>query len=185
MLTYLSDTQIPAAVPAVKATTTNVIYDMLSSPPDMKVQKHLYNEIANALDTSTGKGWADQTLLPRLVFLNSAIRESLRCNPASIVNLQRKVVPKEGVTLPSGQHLPKGTWLGVPVVGIHSDENIYPNAAKYEPFRFCNRKPGEEPDEKDAAVPVTSTGVVNVTDTFLPFGAGKFAWYVYSYFSDE
>ena len=184
MLTYFSDFQIPAAVPAVKATTTNVIYDMLSSPPDMKVQEHLYNEIANNLDTSPGKGWTDQTLLPRLVFLNSAIRESLRCNPNSSVVLEQKVLPKEGVTLPSGQHLPKGTWLGVPIVGVHSDENIYPNAANYEPFRFCNRKPGEEPDEKDAAIPVTSTGVVNVSDTFLSFGAGKFAWYVYSYLSD-
>ena len=144
----------------------------------MKVQEHLHNEIVNALDTSPGKGWADQTLLPRLVFLNSAIRETLRCNPSSVVNIQRKVLAKQGVTLPSGQHLPKGTWLGVPVVGIHSDENIYSNVAKYDAFRFCNRKPGEEPDEKDAAIPNSSTGVVNVTDTFLAFGAGKFAWYV-------
>jgi cytochrome P450 len=159
----------------------NVIHDLLSSPPDMKVREHLYNEIANALDTSPGKGWADQDLLPRLVFLNSAIRESLRCNPVTVVAIERKVVLKEGVTLPSGQHLPKGASAGLPVVGIHSDENTYPNAAKYEPFRFCSHKPGEEPDEKYAATPVTSTGVVNVTDTFLSFGAGKFAWYVCSY----
>jgi cytochrome P450 len=150
----------------------------------MKVREHLYNEIVNALDTSPGKGWADQDLLPRLVFLNSAIRETLRCNPASVIAVERKVVPKEGVTLPSGQHLPKGSLLGVPVVGIHSDENIYPNAAKYEPFRFCNRKPGEEPDGKDAAISVTSTADVNITDIFLSYGAGKFAWYVYSDLSD-
>ncbi|OXV06042.1 hypothetical protein Egran_06192 [Elaphomyces granulatus] len=143
---------VSVAVPSVQIVTTNIIHDMLSSPSDMKVREHLYNEIANALDTSPGKGWADQHLLP-----------------------QGKVIPKEGITLPSWQQLPKGTWLGIPVVGIHSDENIYPNAAKYEPFRFCNRKPGEELDEKDAAIPVTSTGVVNVTDIFLPFGAGKSA----------
>ncbi|KAN0073881.1 Cytochrome P450 [Elaphomyces granulatus] len=166
---------ISVAVPTVQTTTTNVIYDMLSSPPDMKVREHLYNEIVNALDTSPGKGWADQDLLPRLVFLNSAIRETLRCNPASVIAVERKVVPKEGVTLPSGQHLPKGSLLGVPVVGIHSDENIYPNAAKYEPFRFCNRKPGEEPDGRDTAISITSTGDVNITDIFLSFGAGKFA----------
>jgi len=163
------------AVPGVQMVTTNIIYDILSSPSDMKVREHLYNEIVNALDTSPGKGWADQHLLPRLVFLNSAIRETLRCNPVAVVSAERKVIPKEGITLPSGQQLPKGARLGIPVVGIHSDENIYPNAAKYEPFRFCNRKPGEELDEKDAAIPVTSTGVVNVTDIFLSFGAGKSA----------
>lgn len=144
----------------------------------MKVQEHLYNEIAKALDTSPGRGWADQGLTPRLVFLNSAIRETMRCNSISVVNVERKVLSKQGITLPSGQHLPKGTWLGVPAVGVHSDQNLYPNAATYEPFRFCNRKPGKEPDEKDAAIPVTSTAVVNVTDTFLGFGAGKYAWYV-------
>jgi cytochrome P450 len=150
----------------------------------MKVREHLYNEIVNALDTSSGKGWADQDLLPRLVFLNSAIRESLRCSPPTVISTERKVVSKEGITLPSGQQLPKGARLGVPAMAIHSDENIYPNAAKYEAFRFCNRKPGEEVDEKYAAIPVTSTGVVNVTDIFLSFGAGKSAWYVYSYLSD-
>ncbi|KAB5570732.1 cytochrome P450 [Coniochaeta sp. 2T2.1] len=162
---------IPAAVPAIKITTTNTIYDVLSSPPEMGLQDMLYNEISNALDPTPGKGWADTTLLNRLVLLNSAIRETMRLNPVSVVTLERKINPKEGVTLPSGQHLPHGTWIGVPVVGVHSDENLYPNAASYEPFRFCNRKPGES----EGAGQMTSTGVVNVTDTFLPFGAGKFA----------
>ncbi|PGH19459.1 hypothetical protein AJ80_03960 [Polytolypa hystricis UAMH7299] len=166
---------IPAASPSTKATATNVIYDVLSCPPDMKVQDHLYNEIASALNSSPDKGWADQGLLPRLVLLNSAIRETMRCHPVSSINVERKVVAKGGVTLPSGYHLPKGTMLGVPAVGIHADENIYPDAAKYDPFRHCNRRPGEKLDEKDTAVPLTSIGVVNVTDTFLPFGVGKFA----------
>ena len=138
----------------------------------MGLQDTLYNEISNALDPTPGKGWADTTLLNRLVLLNSAIRETMRLNPVSVVTLERKINPKEGVTLPSGQHLPQGTWIGVPVVGVHSDENLYPNAASYEPFRFCNRKPGEN----EGAGQMTSTGVVNVTDTFLPFGAGKYAW---------
>jgi cytochrome P450 len=171
--------QIPAAVPAIKITTTNAIYDILSSPPDTHVRDHLYDEIMAALDTSAeGHGWGDQGLLPRLVLLNSAIRETMRLNPVSVVTLERKILPKEGVTLPSGQHLPRGTWLGVPVVGVHSDESIYPDAATYQPFRFCNRKPEEQPGTVAAAEKLTSTGVVNVTDTFLPFGAGKFAWYV-------
>lgn len=68
----------------------------------MKVQEGLYNGIANVLDTSPGKGWADQTLLPRLVFLESAIRESMRCGHVNVVVLEHKVLSKDGVTLPSG-----------------------------------------------------------------------------------
>ncbi|KAL2126380.1 hypothetical protein VTI74DRAFT_1019 [Chaetomium olivicolor] len=164
---------IPAAVPAIKITTTNTIYDILSSPPDMRVRDHLYDEITAAL--AEGQGWDDQGLLSRLVLLNSAIRETMRLNPVSVVTLERKILPKDGVTLPSGQHLPRGTWLGVPVVGIHSDENIYPDAAIYQPFRFCSRSPGETSGNIAGDEKLTSTGVVNVTDTFLPFGAGKFA----------
>lgn len=69
-------------------------------------------------------------------------------------------------------------------MGVHSDENIYPKAAKFEPFRFCNGKAGEEPDEKNDTIPVKSTGNINVADMFSPLGAGKFAWYAYSYLSD-
>lgn len=126
------------------------------------------------------RGWADPGLLPRLVLLNSAIRETMRCNPVSVITAERKVSAPGGVSLPSGgQHLPKGTWLGVPVVGVHSDESIYPNASTYQPFRFCSHDPNDKPDGICGTARVTSTGIVNVTDSFLAFGAGKFAWSVY------
>jgi len=33
-------------------------------------------------------------------------------------------------------HLPQGSRVSVSVCGIHHDEDIYPAAHNYEPFRF-------------------------------------------------
>lgn len=115
----------------------------------------------------------DSNLVARMPFANSAIRETLRLNPFSLVVLERVVLAKQGITLPSGQHLSKGTWLGVPTVGPQLDEAIYPNSRTYQPFRFCNRQPGEIKEG-----PITTNSISNITETFLPFGLGKWAWYV-------
>ncbi|PGH13920.1 hypothetical protein AJ79_03335 [Helicocarpus griseus UAMH5409] len=164
---------IPAAMPSITATVTNAIFDVLSCGPDMNVQEHLYREIVNALDTSPDKGWGDQSLLSRLVLLHSTLRETMRVNPVALVVGQRKVVSRAGVTLPSGQHIPKGTWLGVSTTGVHTE---YPNADMYDPFRFCAHRPDEKIERKDSyAPPNTSQGIVNVTDNFLTFGLGKVA----------
>jgi hypothetical protein len=46
---------------------------------------------------------ADKTLLTRLHYADSAIRESMRLNP--LFSLTQKVVDKDGLTLPDGTHL--------------------------------------------------------------------------------
>lgn len=144
----------------------------------MNLQEALHDEVAEALHLSSGKGWADPGLLPRLVLLESAIRESFRCNPISLIVAERKVLPKGGIALPSGETIPQGTILGIPTIGIHRDENIYQNAERYDPFRFCNRRPDHASANVDDAPsgPRTSSTVVNVTDSFLNFGVGKYAW---------
>lgn len=152
----------------------------MSSPCDTRAQEHLYDEINAALgacDGSNVNGWGDPSLLPRLALLNSACREALRLFPLSCFVSDKKVVHKDGLTLPSGQFLARGSYLGLPILEIHLDENIYANAATYQPFRFCSRQPGEPPMASDeSAGHITSNPVVNITDTFLSFGTGKDAW---------
>lgn len=63
------------------------------------------------------------------------------------------------------------------MLGIHRDEKYYPNANVFEPFRFIREpsiqkadKAASYEDELDAARPTT---------TYLGFGYGRHAWYVF------
>ncbi|KAI6855675.1 hypothetical protein KC338_g8761 [Hortaea werneckii] len=163
---------IPAAFPAVKSATTNALYDLLSTDPESGVLEVLHNEIASALE-SCAQGWADPALLSRLGYLESAIRESFRCNPVSLIVAERKVLARGGIDLPSGDHLPFGTILGVPTIGVHTDDEIYKNGIQYDPFRFRKRTLGENVDGQRPAAPLVSSTVVNVSDAYLNFGTGK------------
>ena len=55
------------------------------------------------------------------------------------------------LVLPSGQHVPQGTWLGAASLEIHLDERFYPDAKAYKPFRFVGAERGECGAEKAAA----------------------------------
>ncbi|GAW17465.1 hypothetical protein ANO14919_069220 [Xylariales sp. No.14919] len=85
--------------------------------------------------------------------------------------LAREVIPSSGLELPDGTSMPKGGWVGVPILGIHRDEKYYTNADVFEPFRFVKERstekaPGSTPHEGqlDAAKPTT---------TYLTFGYGR------------
>jgi hypothetical protein len=79
-------------------------------------------------------------------------------------------MPKDGVTLPNGQHLPQGAWLGVPVPGIHNDERYYHEPEVYEPFRFVpsslldrNIAKGNATDAKECKPAILTT----TSDTYF------------------
>ena len=102
------------------------------------------------------------------------IRESLRFHPILIKGLSKEVVPREGLQLPGGTQMPQGSWVGIPVLGIHRDERYYPGSDEFQPFRFFKEsraggaaKTSAYEDELDAAKPTT---------TYLGFGYGRHAW---------
>ncbi|KAI0433824.1 hypothetical protein F5Y09DRAFT_338191 [Xylaria sp. FL1042] len=45
-------------------------------------------------------------------------------------------MPSFGFQFPDCTSMPKGDWVGVPVLGIHGDEKYNANANVFEPFRF-------------------------------------------------
>lgn len=114
-------------------------------------------------------------------YTESVVRESLRLNPSQVRALNKEVVHEAGLTLPSGQHLTKGTWLGAASLGIHRDDRFYPDGKKYKPFRFV--KDAEQPSQcglgnqegVGSAKPEDQDKLDSRTP-FLSFGAGRHRW---------
>ncbi|CAG8918365.1 unnamed protein product [Penicillium salamii] len=167
------------AISSSSVTLTNTLLDILSSDPKLHYYQTLREE-AESVFLATGDQKRPSASLG-LRHMDSAIRESLRRNPILVRGLWREVVPKNGITLPDGQHLQQGAWLSVPVPGIHHDERFYPEPQAYDPFRFV---PGifldvETAKEKNADAENCKPAMLTMTsDTFLPFGHARHSWYV-------
>ena len=78
-------------------------------------------------------------------------------------------MPKNGITLPDGTHIARGTWLGVPLQAVHMDERFYAKPELFDPFRFARMKtdPALEGERFDAT---------QASDRFLAFSYGRHAW---------
>lgn len=81
-------------------------------------------------NTEFGSAW-ERTRLMKMVKPDSVLRESMRISSFVSKAFTRKVTAAEGMTLPNGTHIPRGTTVCVNAYPIHHDEEIYP-----EPFEF-------------------------------------------------
>ncbi|KAK4151733.1 cytochrome P450 [Chaetomidium leptoderma] len=159
---------------------TNLLLDLVHAPPELEALQRLRHEAETTVhglgDPNDNSKWTQASSFREQILADSAIRESLRLHPILIKGLTKEVVAPNGLELPDDNHthLPAGSWVGVPVLGIHQDERFYPQAAEYQPFRFVkDAKPshttatgGTYEDEPEAAKPTT---------TYLGFGYGRHA----------
>lgn len=72
----------------------------------------------------------------------------------------------------NGQAVPAGTMIACPVLSIHQDDAYYPDAARFDPWRFTDSKSFDGPAGR-----ITSTH-----PEYLAFGHGKRAWYPHLFF---
>ena len=153
----------------------------MSSAPEHRYFEKLREEAQYVFRSETD--WMDHTSVTRLPLTDSAIRESLRRNPINSRGLTREVTPKDGVTLPDGNRIPRGAWLAVLERSVHLDERFYSSAHQYEPFRF-NRS-NQESDgfisKSEGLTEKASEYRKNVTlpstsDIFMAWGHGRHAW---------
>jgi cytochrome P450 len=147
--------------------STWAIFDLVSSTPE--VIDELREEIRLVLSAHGGQ-WTKRALA-QLEKLDSVMHESARLNSILAVGLRRVVLAENGLTTPSGVHLPKGTHISLPVYSVMRDETIYENAETFVPFRFSG-KSNDQCEERPKRAPntFTSTG-----PDFLIFGHGKHA----------
>jgi cytochrome P450 len=172
-----------AAIQSSSITLANLILDLASCPSMASYFAQIRSEVRSELD-STGGEWTKEALA-RMVSLDSVLRESMRMWGFVSRGVMKEVVAKDGVTLPSGQHLPRGTKVGVHSAPIHRDEDIYPNASEFKPFRFRTMGSGsEDRPTDDYSDKMVGKGIPLVTTSskFMAFSHGKHAWFVYPFF---
>ena len=110
MICLNMDMQSLAIDESMTASMVNLFLDLLSSAPEHKYVEQLREEAQSVFRSETD--WMDHTSVAKLHLTDSAIRESLRRNPINSRGLLREVMPKDGVILPDGNRVPRGTWLG-------------------------------------------------------------------------
>lgn len=165
------------AVHTSNAALINALVDIASPPATTKDVFRQLREEAEGVSKQHHGNWS-KSAVGQLVKTDSMLRESLRLNTFKSRGVERIVVKKEGVVLPSGQYLKKGTKIGLPVLPIHRDSDIYDEALTLDAFRFCGSDQTAEKTGGRTDSPARSGHVelINTSESFLAFGHGKHAW---------
>ncbi|PWY88359.1 putative cytochrome P450 [Aspergillus heteromorphus CBS 117.55] len=142
---------------------TSILLDILSHSADEKLLDVLREEI-EGIAINSDRAWTAEDL-EKACLLESAVKESLRLNGINSISPTRKVVATDGVTLPNGLFLPRGTNIGIPQYALHRDSDLYPDPDKYDPCRFYTANASAEERQRDA---MTTT-----TDKYVVFGHGR------------
>ncbi|PYH35062.1 cytochrome P450 [Aspergillus neoniger CBS 115656] len=142
---------------------TSVLLDILSDPVDENLVNHLRAEVESIAGSSSGDWTAED--LGRAALLDSAVKESLRLNGINAASPTRKVVAPNGVILANGLFLPCGTKVGIPQYALHRDEEFYPEADRYNPYRFYTENASESERRQSS--------MTTPSDEYVVFGHGR------------
>ncbi|OJJ43888.1 hypothetical protein ASPZODRAFT_19188 [Penicilliopsis zonata CBS 506.65] len=156
------------AISSSAVTATHLFLDLLGYDSDLEYYHALRHEAEAAFDSP--EAWLQPSRFFDLHRTDSTVRETLRRSPMTNRGLARQVMPPDGVTLPDGQHLRQGTWIGVAVPGIHRDERFYPDPDAYQPFRFAPEQTEQQGSNNGDH---KRTLLVTTSDTFLSFGHAR------------
>lgn len=144
-----------AAVHTSNVTYLDCVYELAARP---ELHDELRAEIEDVFE-SEGYEWRKQGLT-KMIKLDSFMRETVRFNPMFSCNLDR--IALKDFKLSDGTLIPQGTYLAVPSLSMYMDEDYYPDAHKFDAFRFLKMRqaPGQE----------TNHSFVQTQATYLHFG---------------
>ncbi|KAL4960712.1 cytochrome P450 [Aspergillus stella-maris] len=170
----------PVDVPlifVVNMHAASLIFDIASSNPKEDALQILREEATQHVRSE--EDWNNLASFLGMPYTESAVRESLRLSQSQARALTQTVVSDNGLTLPSGQHVPKGTWLAVASMAMHLDDRYYLEARSFKPFRFV--KEGDK--STNTAEVSTQTELKTEAEVerssnapFLVFGGGRHRW---------
>ena len=166
-----------AAIQSSVITMTNTLFDLASSPECGAWLDAMRTEVLR--EVSGAAPWS-KAGLARMTRVDSALRESMRLNGFVARGIMKMVIPAEGVTLPGGSHVPRGTKVGLQAYNVHRDADIYADADRYDAFRFVPAATTAAAVEGDGGPPAKATpqALVTTSPTFLAFSHGPNAWCV-------
>ncbi|KAK3312068.1 cytochrome P450 [Apodospora peruviana] len=156
------------AIQSSAITITNALVDISATPPSIEVQESLRAELLSI--PAKNKSWT-RASLSKLPKLDSVLTETLRLWGILTHGVTKAVVAPEGVTLPSGEHIPCGAKVGIASYGPHLDEEIYGQETSpfvFDAFRFtrnCHKKKGAPP----------GLSFITTGEYYMGFSHGRFA----------
>ncbi|KAK3707577.1 hypothetical protein LTR37_012072 [Vermiconidia calcicola] len=156
-----------AAIHTTTLTSTNLLIDLLSSDQKLGFVDALDSEI-EAIDKTNGGSWS-KSALAEMTRTDSALRESMRVSGFVIFGVQRKVVAKEGVTLPDGTNIPYSNIITVP-------RGVRITMKPFTSILSTSRKDDEPArNDKDLAKILDGKNMSSVStgSHFMQFGHGK------------
>lgn len=143
-------------------TLNAAIYYSLKEP---RVWERLQAEIP-AHDPSSPSSTTSYKDSRNFPYLNAVVREALRCHPGVAMILER-YVPKGGLNLPDGRHVPAGCIVGMNPYVVGRNESVYgEDAETFRPERWLRDEKRETEEEFEQRL-----RLMNNTD--LAFGGGS------------
>ncbi|ROV89093.1 hypothetical protein VMCG_09873 [Cytospora schulzeri] len=156
-----------AAIQVQGITMENTLIDIAHAPDSVDIQRQLREEALAAATVEPPSARWTRAEVARLSRMDSVMTESLRLWGFAH-GVIKVVVAREGVELPSGEHIPYGAKIGIGSYGVHHDDDVYPgDPFKFEPFRFVNRA---KDDEKMSGLNFPST-----SEKYMAFSHGKYS----------
>ncbi|OCH95707.1 cytochrome P450 [Obba rivulosa] len=110
------------------------------------------------------EGWTRAALI-KMWKLDSFMKESQRVNGVSSTSLTRLAL--QDLHLSDGTHIPAGTIIVVAASDTHMDNEYYPDASEFDPFRFSKLR--------EVAGEGTKHQFVSTSVDYISFGHGKHA----------
>ncbi|KAF2397290.1 cytochrome P450 [Trichodelitschia bisporula] len=148
-----------AAIQSSVITITNALFDIASHPDSLDIQAALRAEVtATTAALPPAQQWSRKHLAG-MHALDSALRESMRLWGFIARGVSKAVLPAEGIRLPTGEHLPQGSKIGIMAWALHHDPSLYPSPYAYQPFRFADKR----------------LSMVTSSPAFMPFSHGRHA----------
>ncbi|XP_044260375.1 cytochrome P450 6A1-like [Tribolium madens] len=115
-----------------ETSSTTMTFALYELAKNQEIQSRVREEIGAVLKKYDGK--ITYEAIHDMKYMNQVIDETLRKYPATTV-ITRTCVRDYGIP-DQDVIIPKGTSVLIPVLGIHHDEEYYPNPEKFDPERF-------------------------------------------------